>query len=254
MNKLIKISLPFIVSFAGIVILWELIRLLLVNLFGNQDMFFPSTLEILKAFSKLFTKKEAWIPILNTFLKSFIALFFVTVISIPFALFISKNKRLYNLIRPAWDFFRSIPPAMLFPLFIVIVGFGDTTKVIIAIYFSFLILALNLSDSFISIFNKESNIWKHMNFTSQDIFIHQIFPQLLDSFFSNLRIIGSIIIALIVIAEMYIGQETGIGKALSNSRNDYNWANFYSYIIITGIVGMFLNYFIDRLHKTYTTK
>jgi ABC-type nitrate/sulfonate/bicarbonate transport system permease component len=93
-----------------------------------------------------------------------------------------------------------------------------------------------------------------MNISSKDIFTHQIFPQLLDSFFSNMRIIGSIIIALIVIAEMYIGQETGIGKALSNARNNYNWANFYSYIIITGIVGMVLNYFIDRLHKTYTTK
>ncbi len=226
----------------------------LVVFFGNQEIFFPNTIKILKTFFSLFSKINSWSPIINTFLKSLISLILVTIISIPLALFISKKRKVYNLIRPAWDFFRSIPPAMLFPLFIVIIGIEDPTKVIIAVYFSFLILSLNLSDSLCQFFSNESLIWKRMGISSRDRFLYQIFPQLLDSFFSNLRIIGSIIIALVVIAEMYIGRETGVGKALSDAREKYEWANFYSYILITGIIGMFLNYLIDKLYNVYTTK
>ena len=178
----------------------------------------------------------------------------VTIISIPVAYFISKKKHLYSLIRPAWDFFRSIPPAMLFPIFIVIIGIGDSTKIVIAVYFTFLILSLNLSDSFMTIFNEDNQIWKLIEINSKDRFKYQIFPQILDSFFSNLRIVGSIIIALVVISEMYIGKETGIGKALSVARNNYDWSSFYSYILMTGILGMLLNYLIDRLYIIYRTK
>ena len=254
MINILKRFFPVITSIALIIGLWEFLRFILINFFGNQNLFFPSSKEILKTFVFLFIKIDTWLPIINTFLKSFVSLILVTLLSIPFALFLSKKKKVYNIIRPAWDFFRSIPPAMLFPLFIVIVGIGDTTKVIIAVYFSFLILSLNLTDSFISIFNEESHIWKIMDISLKDRFRYYIFPQILDSFFSNLRIVGSIIIALVVISEMYIGKETGIGKALSVARENYEWSNYYSYIIITGIVGMLLNNIIDHLHNIYTTK
>jgi NitT/TauT family transport system permease protein len=250
----IKKILPVVISVISITFLWELIRIILVNLFGNQELFFPSSFKIIGTFFNLFIKLDGWLPILNTFLKSFISLLLVTIISIPVAYFISKKKQLYALMRPAWDFFRSIPPAMLFPLFLVIIGIGDSTKIVIAVYFSFLILSLNLSDSFIAIFNEDNQIWKIMEINSTDRFKYQIFPQILDSFFSNLRIVGSIIIALIVISEMYIGRETGIGKAISIARDNYDWSSFYSYIIMTGTLGMLLNYLIDRLYKIFGTK
>lgn len=249
-----KILFPFAISTVLIVFLWEILRLVLVCLFGNQGLFFPSTFSIMKEFFVLFSTIEGWLPILNTFIKSFITLILVTICSVPFALFIANSKKLYNYIRPAWDFFRSIPPAMLFPLFIVIAGIGDFTKVIIAVYFSFLILALNLADSFISIFNENNQIWKIMGVKTSDIYKYQIFPKILDSFFSNLRIIGSIIIALIIISEIYIGRASGVGKALSLARDNYHWSSFYSYIIMTGVLGMLLNYCIDYLYKLFTTK
>jgi len=248
-----RLIFVFLVSFLIIILLWEILRVIIINFFGSQEMFFPTSKEILTKLLSLFSSFDAWIPIFGTFLKTIIALLFVTFLSVPIALFISKKKRLYSFIRPAWDFFRSIPPAMLFPVFLVVVGIGNPTKVLIAIYFSSLILTLNLSDSFISIFNQESVIWRHMKISKSDIYRYQIFPQMLDSFFSNLRITGSIIIAIIVIAEMYVGQDSGVGKALNDARSNYQWETMYSYIIVTGVIGMVLNYFIDRLHNTFKT-
>lgn len=190
-----------------------------------------------------------WIPFASTFAKIALAFLIVTLSSLFLGYFFAVHKKLYTYLRPFWDFMRSIPPATLFPIFLIIFGLGDLTKVVIGIYFATLILTLNIADSFQSALDKKNEVWKNMNIKKRDIFRFYLLPQIISYMVSGLRVTGSLIVALIVIAEMYVGSQSGIGGAIVNARDNYKWPDLYVLILVTGFMGYIINQIIDNIYE-----
>ena len=230
---------------------WEILRLILINLFGTPEFFLPSSLKIFN-FIWLLSKSTQFIFVFFTTLSRIIfVLFIVSALSIIIGTLLGKSKKLYSFLRPLWDFLRSIPPSSLFPIFLLLFGIAVQSKIIISIYFATLVLTLSVADSVISMNVEDEYIWKKMKFKKIDIFMHVIIPKLLNQFFSALRIVGSLIIALIIITEMYIGTTSGLGGAIVDAHSNYEFPKMYALIFFTGTMGFLLNLFIDILYRKF---
>ncbi|MDR1182502.1 MAG: ABC transporter permease subunit [Bacteroidales bacterium] len=252
-NKIIENIFRFLFAIILIVLFWEVLRFFCIRLFDIQKVFFPSTSEILNTLYNYLLDINFWIPFGNTLVKITISFLVVLMLSFAIGTFLGYKSKVYSLFRPFWDFLRSIPPATLFPIFLILIGLGDSTKVIIAIYFATLILSLNIADSLRHVIDNQNNIWENMKINKNDIFKFYLIPQIINYLFSGLRITGSLIVALIVIAEMYVGTESGVGGAIVSARDQYDWNKLYAFIVVTGFMGYFINQLIDLLYSKFKT-
>ena len=66
-------------------------------------------------------------------------------LAIPLGIFLGANEKLYRTCEFVIDFFRSTPASAMFPLFLVIFGVGDTTKILVAAFGAALVVLFNVA-------------------------------------------------------------------------------------------------------------
>jgi sulfonate transport system permease protein len=67
------------------------------------------------------------------------------VIGIPLGIVLGSSERLYRSLEFVIDFFRSTPASALFPLFLVLFGVGDETKIAVAAFGAVLVILFNVA-------------------------------------------------------------------------------------------------------------
>ena len=68
-----------------------------------------------------------------------------TVIAIPLGIVLGSSERLYRSLEFVIDFFRSTPASAMFPLFLVLFGVGDETKIAVAAFGAILVILFNVA-------------------------------------------------------------------------------------------------------------
>jgi len=67
------------------------------------------------------------------------------VIAIPLGIFLGASEKLYRSLEFVIDFFRSTPASAMFPLFLVLFGVGDETKISVAAFGAMLVILFNVA-------------------------------------------------------------------------------------------------------------
>lgn len=82
---------------------------------------------------------------IQTVIRTFIAIAVASVIAIPLGIVLGSSERLYRSVEFVIDFFRSTPASALFPLFLVIFGVGNATKIYVASFGAALVILFNVA-------------------------------------------------------------------------------------------------------------
>jgi len=143
------------------------------------------------------------------------------------------------------DFIRSIPVTALVPLFIAIYGIGERNKIAIGAFSVLLITSITV---LVGIKEEEKNFGPILHLYSPQPskrYILVIFPYILPSIAGSLRLAVSSAMVLVIVAEMFIGTNAGIGKAINDlTYTDKRPAQFLA-IILTGVLGYLINRLAD---------
>src|SRR6202453_2959957 len=67
------------------------------------------------------------------------------VIAIPLGIVLGSSERIYRSLEFVIDFFRSTPASAMFPLFLVLFGVGDETKISVAAFGAILVILFNVA-------------------------------------------------------------------------------------------------------------
>src|SRR6202453_4209718 len=67
------------------------------------------------------------------------------VIAIPLGIVLGSSERIYRSLEFVIDFFRSTPASAMFPLFLVLFGVGDETKIAVAAFGAILVILFNVA-------------------------------------------------------------------------------------------------------------
>ena len=176
-----------------------------------------------------------------TLYRSLYAFAIAAVFGIPIGLLLGANERLYQSFEFLIDFFRSTPATAMFPLFLVVFGIGEFSKVAVAAFAGGLVIFFNVAYGVMNTRKTRIMAAKVMNTPRWRIFVDVIFFETLPQTFIGLRTAISLTLVVIIVAEMFIGSTNGMGQRIIDAQQVFDMPGMYASIIATGVMGYGLN-------------
>jgi ABC-type nitrate/sulfonate/bicarbonate transport system permease component len=145
------------------------------------------------------------------------------------------------------DFMRSIPATALVPLFLLIIGLSDRTKLTVGAFSSCLVIGLATTRGLYGLNRIRQDIIRLVGLSrSRRVFLVDL-PESAESIFIGLRAGISLSLILVVVTEMMVGGHRGLGRVISDMRFTDDKPRMYAAILVTGLVGYLLNSLLAKI-------
>ena len=173
------------------------------------------------------------------------------VIAIPLGIFLGSSERLYRSVEFVIDFFRSTPASAMFPLFLVLFGVGDQTKISVAAFGAALVILFNVAYGVMNARKTRLLAAKVMGASRIrvlfDVMLHKSLPQT----FVGLRNGVSLALVIVVVAEMFIGSTDGLGQSVFEAQQLFEMPRMYAAIFAAGALGYGLNLLFLTIERRF---
>lgn len=179
----------------------------------------------------------------NTLVRTLRAFGLAALFGVPLGIVVGASERLYRSIEFLIDFFRSTPATAMFPLFMIIFGLGDFSKIAVAAFAAWLIILFNVAYGVMNSRRTRILAAQVMGASRLRIFKDVLFYECLPQTFVGLRTAVSLALVVIVVAEMFIGSDDGLGKRIIDSQITFDLPQLYGTILVSGVLGYGLNLF-----------
>lgn len=186
-----------------------------------------------------------------TVLRVFQTFSIAAVIGVPMGIALGSSEKLYSSVEFLIDFSRSIPPPALVPLFLLLFGLGEFSKLAISVFSVVLIVLFNTAYGVMN--SKKSRILaaKVMGANQLRIFRDVLFWECLPQTFVGLRSGISFSLVIVIVAEMLMGAEQGLGKRIITDQQILNVKDMYASILVAGLLGYTLNFVFYLVEKRF---
>ncbi|WP_326533051.1 ABC transporter permease [Pseudorhodoferax sp.] len=177
------------------------------------------------------------------------AFLIAAVVGMPLGVLLGSNEKAYRSVEFLIDFFRSTPSSALIPLFLMIFGVSDVNKVAIAAFGALLIVVFNSAYGVINARKQRVMAAKVMGATRWQVFKDVLVWESLQPSFVGLRSAVSMALVIVIVAEMFIGADSGLGNRIINSQQVMNVRDMYASILAAGALGYALNILFLMLER-----
>ncbi len=154
----------------------------------------------------------------QTVLRTLKAFAIAALAGIPSASWWASSRSVYSSVEFLVDFFRSTPATAMFPLFMIIFGLGDFSKIAVAAFAAWLVVLFNVAYGVMNARPTRMLAAHVMGAPRWRIFKDVTFYESLPQTFVGLRTAVSLALVVIVVAEMFIGSDNGLGKRIIDSQ------------------------------------
>jgi NitT/TauT family transport system permease protein len=176
-----------------------------------------------------------------TVMRTLEAFLIAAVVGVPLGVLLGSNERAYRSVEFLIDFFRSTPSSALIPLFLLIFGVSDINKIAIAAFGAFLIVIFNSAYGVINARKQRVMAAKVMGASRWQIFKDVLIWESLQPTFVGLRSAVSMALVIVIVAEMFIGSDNGLGHRIIDAQQVLNVKSMYAAILAAGALGYALN-------------
>ncbi len=218
-------------------ILWDLV----VRFGFIKAILLPSPLDTLNALVGGLAGGPLLLDFAVTVKRTLEAFAIAAVIGVPLGVLLGSNERAYRSVEFLIDFFRSTPSSALIPLFLLIFGVSDVNKIAIAAFGAVLIVLFNSAYGVMNARKQRVMAAKVMGASRWQIFKDVLIWESLQPTFVGLRSAVSMALVIVIVAEMFIGSDTGLGHRIIDAQQVLNVKSMYAAILAAGILGYTLN-------------
>lgn len=214
---------------------------ILANLNDSLKTYVASPVETLIALFSLLRSRVIVLDVATTAIRtieSFIPAVFLGVLA---GIALGLSKKLFYSGEIMIEFFRSLPSTAILPIFILVFGINDFSRVGTAFFISFWIVLINTMYGIKNMEKSRVNVAISMGANKFQIFKEVIFWEIIPYIFSAMRLAISISLVIILITEMIIGSKYGLGVRLFEFQQTFKVGYLYAEIIIIGFMGLAIN-------------
>ncbi|MET0350986.1 MAG: ABC transporter permease, partial [Rhizobacter sp.] len=162
---------------------------------------------------------------------------FAAIVGVPLGVVLGSNERAYRSVEFLIDFFRSTPSSALIPLFLLIFGVTDINKIAIAAFGALLIVVFNSAYGVMNARKQRVMAAKVMGASNWQIFKDVLIWESLQATFVGLRSAVSMALVIVIVAEMFIGSDNGLGHRIIDAQQVLNVKSMYAAILSAGALG-----------------
>ena len=188
---------------------------------------------------------------LRTVERTTLSIVYAAAISIPLGILLGSSTQVYRSVEFVVDFFRSTPASAVFPLFLVIFGVGDNTKILVAAFGASLVILFNVAYGVMNARKTRLLAAKVMGASKMrvltDVMLFESMPQT----FIGLRNGVSLALVIVIVAEMFIGSVDGLGYSVLDSQMLFEMPDMYAAIFVAGALGYGFNLLFLLVEKRF---
>jgi NitT/TauT family transport system permease protein len=162
-------------------------------------------------------------------------------VAVPLGIVLGASERLYRSIEFVIDFFRSTPASAMFPLFLVLFGVGEATKVAVAAFGAGLVILFNVAYGVMQARKLRQLAARVMGASRLRILLDVTLWESMPQTFVGMRSGVSLALVIVIVAEMFIGSTDGLGQRVINAQMIFDMPQMYATIFAAGALGYGLN-------------
>jgi NitT/TauT family transport system permease protein len=225
------------VGAAGFLVLWWLVYQLKIV----DPVLLPSPQDSFKAIWDGFVGGALTKDFVITVRRTLFAFVIAVAISVPLGIILGSSQKLYSSVEFVIDFFRSTPASALFPLFLVILGVGEGTKIAVAAFGASLLILFNTAYGVMNARKTRQAAARVMGASRGRVMLDVTLLESLPQTFVGMRAGVSFALVIVIVAEMFIGSTDGLGQRVINAQSVFNMPEMYATIFAAGVLGYGLN-------------
>jgi NitT/TauT family transport system permease protein len=225
-------------------VLWEAAPRL-----GIVDPYFVTPLsDVAAAWWDLFVSGRLWTHVRASLVRSAAGFALALVLAVPLGAAIAWYRPVRELASPVLEVFRNTAALALLPVFVLILGIGEVSKVAIVLYACFFPILLNTISGVATVDQQLLRSARVLGLSPVTTFRKVVFPAALPTIFTGIRIAGAAAVLVLIAAEM-IGATAGLGYLINYSQYNFLIPQMYAAILTTSAVGLAVNYSLVALER-----
>ncbi len=207
---------------------------------GSTSIFFPPLRTIAEAFGDnwLFTRVGS--DLVPSLLRLAAGFSLAALVGVTAGLVLGRSPMLARAVRPLLEFFRFIPPPVTAPIFIVLWGIGDTTKVLFIAFGVVWPVLMNSMDGARGVDRVQLDVTRVFGFSPWYRLWHLILKASAPRIFVGLRNGLAVGIIVMAVGEM-LGSTNGVGYYVLFAQRTFAIPEMWAGMFMLGIVGYVLN-------------
>ena len=236
MRKAVDPFLP-VLGVLGLIALWYLAVWYRIV----DPVLLPSPGDTFRAMYKGMAGGRLSVDFIKTVERTVLSTLIAAGIAIPLGIFLGASERLYRSVEFVVDFFRSTPASAMFPLFLVLFGVGNETKIAVAAFGAALVILFNVAYGVMNARKTRILAAKVMGASRLQVLTGVVLLESMPQTFIGLRNGVSLALVIVVVAEMFIGSTDGLGHRVFEAQQLFNMPDMYAAIFASGALGYGLN-------------
>ena len=219
---------------------------------GLVDPYFvPPLSDVLAAWWDLLTSGQLWTHLRASLVRSGAGFGLAVLAAVPLGTAIAWYRPVRELVSPVLELFRNTAALALLPVFVLILGIGETSKVAIVVYACFFPILLNTISGVTAVDQQLLRSARVLGLSPVTTFRKVVFPAALPTIFTGIRIAGAAAILVLIAAEM-IGATAGLGYYINYAQYNFLIPEMYAAILTTTGVGLAINYGLVSLERRFS--
>ncbi|MFI9169662.1 ABC transporter permease [Streptomyces lincolnensis] len=228
----------------ALVLLWES-----APRFGLVDRtFLPPFSEVARAWWELAVNGQLADNARASLTRSFSGFGIAVAVAVPLGLLIGWYRPVADLLGPLLEVFRNTAALALLPVFVLLLGIGETSKISIVVYACTWPILLNTISAVRTVDPTLLKLAKSMDLSAPRLFQKVILPASVPVMFTGIRLAGAVSILVLVAAEM-IGAKAGLGYLINASQFNFAIPQMYAGIITISAIGVAFNQFLVTVER-----
>lgn len=218
----------------ALVLLWWALTL------GEPNFYVPTPAQLVTTFWEVWAGERFATDFVPSIIRLFIGLVATIVLGIVLGILIGSFRWLRSLTEPLLEFFRAIPPPVLVPLFILLIGINDRMMIFVIVSGSIWPVLLNTVEGVRAVDEVLTDTSRTYGINGFARLRHLVLPAASPQIMTGVRQSLSIGLILMVISEMF-GASSGLGYTIVLFQRGFAIPEMWSGIAVLGLIGIALS-------------
>lgn len=201
----------------------------------------PTPADTLSTFFRLVLSGEIAGDAIATLARTATGYFLAAAIGMSAGILLGYYAALYRATADLLDFFRSIPVTTLYPVFVLVVGIGDVSKIAMVFWACVWIVMLNSAYGVLQTRQVRRQMAILLGASQSQVLRWIVFYDALPQTFVGLRVALSLALVVELLCEMFQGSNIGLGQRITEAYTTYAMPRLWALIIVAGAFGLLLN-------------
>ncbi|WP_370947734.1 ABC transporter permease [Amycolatopsis sp. cg5] len=172
-------------------------------------------------------------------------------IGVPLGLLIGWYRPVAAFLNPLLELMRNTAALALLPVFTLLLGIGELSKITLVVYACVWPVLLNTIAGVNSVDPLLVRAARSLGLSSPRLFRKVILPFAVPTIFTGIRLAASYSILVLIAAEM-VGAKAGLGYLINNTQVNFQITQMYAGIIAVSVLGLIVNQGFVALERRFS--